>query len=253
MPDTVAWRFIPFERYDPYIKTALNDVGISSVQGAGDPIIWLAGWDRDCINVGYTPTVEDQVDVDAAEEHDVPIVRRQGAGGTTYLTRNGEITWGMIAPEDRFPEDLNDIYEQTCTIVVDALARIGIDARYEPVNDVVTDSGKLSGATARMSHGVVYVGGTLLYDVDPETMFTFLTPDSDKLDDKPIDLFKDRVSTVTQEGDASFDDTRNALKNAFLDGEESRAQGWTDDERQQAEQLAQKYRTDAWIFRQADS
>jgi len=149
MADAVTWRFIPFQRYDPYIKTALNDVGISSVQGSGDPIIWLAGWGRDCINVGYTQSVPEQVDVDAADEQDVSIVRRQGAGGTTYLTRDGEITWGLIAPEEQFPDDLNAIYEQTCSTIADALARLGIDARYEPTNDVVTDNGKLSGATAR--------------------------------------------------------------------------------------------------------
>lgn len=253
MADAATWRFIPFQRYNPYIKTALNDVGISRVQGTSDPIIWLAGWDRDCVNVGYSQTVEDQVDIDTAEEHDVPIVRRQGAGGTTYLTRDGELTWGMIAPEEQFPDDLNDIYETTCTIIVDALDRLGIDARYEPTNDVVTDSGKLSGATARTAHGVVYVGGTLLYSVDPEEMFTYLTPDDDKLEGKAIELFKDRVSSVTQESDASFDDVREALKAAFLDGKEVQEQGWTDTEMQQAEQLAEKYRSDAWIFREKQS
>lgn len=249
MADAATWRFIPFRRYDPYIKTALNDVGISRVQGAGDPIIWLAGWDRDCINVGYTQTVDDRVDVEKAEAEKIPIVRRQGAGGSMYLTRDGELTWGMIAPEEGFPDDLNDIYETTCTLVADALGRLGIDARHEPVNDVVTDNGKLSGATARTAHGVVYVGGTLLYTVDPETMFTYLTPGDDKLQDKAIDAFKDRVSAVAQETDASFDDTRQALKDTFLDGKTVNEQVWTDDELEQAEQLAEKYRSDAWIFR----
>ncbi len=248
----MQWRFIPFQRYDPYVKTALNDVAISSVQGRGDPIIWLAGWDRDCINVGYTQTVAEEVDIEKAEQADVPIVRRQGAGGTTYLTRDGEITWGMIAPDEQFPDDLNVIYEQTCGTVADAVARIGIDAQYEPINDVVTDSGKISGATARTSSGVVYVGGTLLHRVDPEKMFTFLTPGEDKVADKQIDDFKDRVSSVTQESDASFDNARDALKQAFLEEKKFDTSSWTEDEMHSAKNLAEKYRSDTWIFRNTE-
>jgi lipoate-protein ligase A len=247
-----TWRFIPFKRYDPYIKTALNDVGISRVQGTSDPIVWLAGWNRNCINVGYTQQVAAEVDVEKAADEDVPIVRRQGAGGTMYLTRDGEVTWGLIASEGKLPDDLNDIYEQVCGRIVDALDRLGIDARYEPVNDVVTNNGKLSGATARTSHGVVYVGGTLLYSVDPDEMFTFLTSDTDKLDDKPVDVFTKRVSSVSQESDAAFDEVQDALKAAFLDGKDVYKQPWTDDEMRSANALAKKYRNDAWIFRNGD-
>ncbi len=247
--DEETWRFIPFQRYDPYVKTAFNDVAISSVQGTGQPIVWLAGWDRNCINVGYTQTVADEVDVSAADDEGIPIVRRQGAGGTTYLTRDGEITWGIIGPEELFPDDLNAIYEQTCTLVADAVERIGIDARYEPINDVVTENGKISGATARTAHGVVYVGGTLLYEVDPEEMFTFLTPGEDKKADKRIEQFQDRVSAVTQESDASFDETREALKQAFLEGKPYETEGWLDLEWTNAQRMAKKYRSDAWLYR----
>lgn len=248
----MQWRFVPFQYYDPYVKTALNDVAISSVQGGGTPVVWLAGWDRDCINVGYTQTVAAEVDVEQVEQADVPIVRRQGAGGTTYLTRDGEITWGMVVPDDVFPDDLNAIYEQVCGTVVDAVARLGIDARYEPINDVVTDSGKISGATARKANGVVYVGGTLLYTVDPEKMFTFLTPDNDKLTDKQIDDFRDRVSAVTQESNATLDETRDALQQTFLDGKKYDESSWTEREMHNAKSLADKYRSNAWIFRNQD-
>ncbi len=249
MTASASWRFIPFQRYDPFVKTALNDVGISRVQGTSDPIVWLAGWDRTCINVGYTQQVSEEIDVEKAEAEDVPIVRRQGAGGTMYLTRDGEVTWALIAPQDQFPDDLNDIYEQVCGTVVDALDRLGIDAWYEPVNDVVTDNGKLSGATARTSHGVVYVGGTLLYTVDPEEMFTLLTPGDEKLDDKAIEEFKDRVSAVSHETDVSVTDVRSALKDAFLEGKDATEQAWTDDEMRSAKALAEKYRNDAWVFK----
>lgn len=245
----MTWRFIPFQRYDPYMKTGLNKVAIEQVQDGRDPILWLAGWDRPCVNVGYTQRVQDEIDLETARDRDLAIVRREGAGGTTYLTPDGELTWNMVAPRDTFPAGIPDLYEHICGEIADALGLLGIDAWFEPTNDVVTANGKLSGATAKQDGDVIYVAGTLLYDVDPETMFEILTPDTDKLDDKPIDAFTDRVTTITAESDASFEDCQESLKRQLGERRALEPDRWTDDETETAREYAQTYRSDAWVFK----
>lgn len=244
----MSWRYIPFQRYDPYVKTGLNDVALAVVQDGRDPVVWLAGWERDCINVGRDQVVEEEVDIEAVRQEGIPIVRRQGGGGTTYLTRDGEITWHLAAPETYFADDVNQIYSAVCGTVVEALSTLGIQAEHEPVNDVVTENGKISGATLRQENGGVYVAGTLLYNVEVEEMFRFLTPSEEKLENKPVETFRERVTSVTAETDAGFNDAKNALRQAFLDGREWEEGQWSEEEIKTAERKAKKYSSDEWVF-----
>lgn len=242
-------RFVPFRYYTPYFKTGLNQALIDSVSETRQETVFLAGWDRDTVNVGYGQKVKEEVDLEEAEKRDITIVRRQGGGGTTFLTRKGEITWGIVAPEENYPEDVNKIYRQVCGKIADGLEEIGIDARHEPINDIVTEKGKISGATVKRKNSAIYIGGTLLYRVDPEKMFSVLTPAEDKLKDKQIQDYKERVSSVSEETEASFEETVSALKNALLKNKRWKEDSFTDSEKERASRLADKYSSDEWLYR----
>jgi lipoate-protein ligase A len=244
------WRTIPFRRYDPYRKTGLNDAALRSAE-QGQATFWFAGWDRACINVGRSQRVSDEVDLTAAREDSIPIVRRQGGGGAMYLTPDGEITWGLAAPSSTFPDGLEDIYAEVCGRVVAALEDIGIDARHEPINDVVTPGGKISGATARRGDGAVYVGGTLLYRIDPDEAFRYLTPGEEKDKHRESDL-GDRITSINDRSDASRDDVIAAVRKAFLHDRRTDKGDWTDDERAVADEQAQTYRSEEWLFMHED-
>jgi len=241
-------RYIPFTYYDPYFKTGLNKALMESARDSGGKIIFLSGWENDCINIGYSQEIEKEIDEEAANERGLDIVRRQGGGGTTYLTRDGEITWGIVAPSKEFPDDVNKVYEEICGKIAEGLSSIGIEAEHEPVNDIVTENGKISGATLKKEDGVVYIGGTLIYKVEPEEMFQVLTPDQDKIADKKIERFEDRVTSVKKESDASFEEAIEALRKGLLQGENYTEGELTEDERSRAECLADKYSEEEWIF-----
>lgn len=244
----MQWRYIPFRHYNPYTKTGLNEAVLDSVSTGNDPTVFLAGWRPKCINIGRSQKVEEEVDMEEFRERDAVIVRRQGGGGTTYLTENGEITWHIVAPEEYFPEDVNQVYEDVCGRIASGLESIGIDARHEPINDIVTENGKISGATLKRNGNTVYVAGTLLYEVDAEEMFSLLTPGEDKLKGKAIDDFRDRVTSVSRESDASFEEAKDALKSALLQNKNFRQTSWRQEEMEKAEELAEKYRKEEWIY-----
>lgn len=244
--DTMDCRTIPFRRYDPYRKTGLNDAALRSAAD-GQATFWLSGWDRACINVGRSQRVSDEVDLEAAREERIPIVRRQGGGGAMYLTPDGEITWGIAAPASAFPDGLEDIYAEVCGRVVEALAELGIEARHEPINDVITPDGKISGATARRGDGAVYVGGTLLYDIDPGEAFRYLTPGEEKGNHRDSEL-ADRITSITACSDASHDDVMAAVRTAFLQDRQTVEGDWTEDELAIADEQAQTYRSEEWLF-----
>lgn len=242
------WRFLPFQRYDPYFKTGLNQALMESVEKEDQKIVFLAGWDQKCVNVGRSQTVEDEVDIRKVKNDDISIVRRQGGGGTTFLTPKGEVTWGLIAPSEEFPDDVNEIYREVCGRIAESLSEIGIDAEHEPINDIVTGGKKISGATLKQKNGVTYVGGTLMFESDPDEMFTYLTPDGDKLKDKQIENFRERVTSVSRESDATIKEARKALKEGILDDKDFVEADLDQNEIERAEELADKYSSQKWIY-----
>lgn len=245
----MKWRLIPFKKYDPYLKTALNDVAMAHARATGEGVVWLAGWTQNCLNVGRSQQIGKEVNVEEAKRRAVPIVRRQGGGGAMYLTANGEITWQIVAPDSSFPREVKEIYREVCGTVVRGLETLGIAARHRPINDVVTTEGKkLSGSTVQKKAGVIYVGGTLLYAVNPKEMFSLLTPDPAKLTGKSIKSFFEYVTSISLECKASFDEVVRALQKALLEDKEYYEKQWTEEELQRAEKRAAFYKSDEWVF-----
>ena len=245
------YRYIPFKKYNPYFKTGLNRALMESVREGNDSVVFLSGWNQKCINLGYSQSFEEEVNVEEFESRDdVILVRRQGGGGTTFLTPEGEITWGIVAPNEEFPDDVNKVYEEICGKIAEGLEEIGIEAEHEPINDIVTENGKISGATLKREDGITYIGGTLLYDVDVEEMFSLLTPSEDKKKDKQIKEHKERISTIKKESDASFDEAVRALNEALLEGLDFGVSDLEFSEVKRAEELANKYSGDEWLYQE---
>jgi lipoate-protein ligase A len=80
-------------------------------------------------------------------------------------------------------------------------------------------------------------------------MFSLLTPDEDKLKDKQIEEFRERVSSVEQESDADFDEAVDALKKGLVQDKDFEVSELRDSEAQRAEELADKYSDDEWLYK----
>ena len=143
---------------------------------------------------------------------------------------------------------MNQIYREVCGRIAESLSKIGISAEHEPVNDIVTNGKKISGATLKQKNGVTYIGGTLMFESDTEEMFTYLTPDEDKLKDKQIKEFKQRITSVSRETDATIDESRKALKQGILDNKDFSEDDLNQKEIERARELADKYSSRKWIY-----
>ncbi len=242
----MKWRFIPFKYYNPFLKIALNEVAVSSAKKA--PIIWLAGWKPSCVNIGYGQHVRDVVNIAEASKRKILVVRRQGGGGAMFLSEKGEISWSVVAAEKYFPSDLNRIYERVCGRIVNALKDLGIDSWHKPVNDVVTEAGKVSGATVKKENGVVYVGGTLLYSVDADLMRKLLRPERDHLKRQKVPEKFKKVASISGLCSDSFAEVVNVLKDNLLKGVDFSVSKWSSEELLMAKNLAKKYKSEEWVF-----
>ncbi len=245
----MSWRLIPRGTFDAYTNMAIDQVIQERVARGADPVVRLYRWHPSAVSIGYFQRMRDEVDVETCETEDIDYVRRRTGGGAVYHDYDGELTYSVLAPESRLPSDIVESYEEICGWLIDALDRLGIDAAFAPINDVEVDGRKLSGNAQTRRNGVLLQHGTVLYDLDPETMFSALQVDAEKISDKLIEQAHDRVQTVRSLTDHSMEDLRRALIEAFMAGKEYYEDDYRKSELDRARELATaRYQSDDWNF-----
>ena len=251
LSESMMWRFISYQSYNPYVKNGLNDVGLTYAKKSKKGLIWLSGWNVDTVNVGYGQCIRDVVDIEEASRRGVVLVRRQGGGGAVFLEKDAEVSLSIVAPQDKLPSTHKKMYEIVTSYIIEALDLVGISSLYEPVNDVVTKTGKkISGGTLKKREGVVYIGATLLYSVDLEKMFSVLQPDKDKYKEKGYDDVKERVTSVKdQNASVSLHDVSTALTNTIHNNFQIEESVWKPREIELAKRKAKEYKKESWIFK----
>jgi lipoate-protein ligase A len=93
-----------------------------------------------------------------------------------------------------------------------SIKRLGFNASFVPLNDVVVNGKKVSGSAQTRRKGVLLQHGTVLLNVDVDKMFSVLKVPSEKLRDKIIKDVKERVTSL--EG-VTFDEMASSLKTSF--------------------------------------
>ena len=152
-----------------------------------------------CALVGYHQAVELEVEEEYCRAHGIEINRRISGGGSIYMDE-GQLGWEIFALKDTpgIPGRREDLYRLMCESVVTGLAKLGIDARYRPLNDIEVGGRKISGTGGtEMGNSLLY-HGTLLTDFDADTMIACLKLPIKKLEDKQIRSFKERVTCLRE-------------------------------------------------------
>ncbi len=93
----------------------------------GAPVLRLYSFDPPAITVGFHQDPEEVIDVRAAREDGIGVVRRITGGRA--LLHAGEITYSLTAPAcGRFKESLANTFLEIAEAVTDALRASGVDA-----------------------------------------------------------------------------------------------------------------------------
>lgn len=163
-------------------------------EGRSGPVLRLYTWDPAAITIGYFQSAAAEVDLEAAREAGVDVLRRVTGGGAVFHA--SEITYSLVVPEGHAlaPADILESYSRICGGLVEGLSLLGVEASFAPINDIVSGGKKISGNAQTRKRGCLLQHGTVLLDVDPERMFSLLKVPSEKLKGKLIQDVKARVS-----------------------------------------------------------
>jgi len=217
------------------------------------PTLRIYSWSRQSATVGRFQSLRDELDVAFCEQRQIQFTRRTTGGGACF--QDDEIIYSLSIPVENefFSPDLHDSYHFICEAVIRGLSKIDIQAEYKPINDLVVGTKKISGCAQTRKNNIILHHGTLLMGVNPELMFRVLKVPKEKISDKLISDFKDRVTSIRDilHTDISKEKLTQCIVEGFEDifGFNLYEDVLTDEELQYADKVKKEVFTNPdWIF-----
>jgi lipoate-protein ligase A len=135
--------------------------------------------------------------------------------------------------------------------VLVALRSLGIEATYQPLNDIASPAGKIGGAAQkRLADGAVLHHVTMSYDIDAEKMVQVLRIGREKLSDKGTKSAQKRVDPLRSQTGMPREAIIERMVETFRSLHGLHDDEITPEEYARAEQLvAEKFSTDEWLYR----
>ncbi len=179
MSDT-PWRGIITPPAPGPYNMGLDYALLESVAGGSAPVVRCYRWAPCAITIGYFQDPEREVDLAAAARDGVAVIRRVTGGGAVF--HDCELTYSIALPERASPElrSIAGSYDMICGAVARAISRLGIDASFAPVNDIIVGGRKISGSAQTRRGGAILQHGTVLIDADRARMSAYLRADPEK-------------------------------------------------------------------------
>lgn len=175
---------------DPYFNLAAEEYVLREFNDDCF-MLWL---NKPSVIVGKHQNTLAEINYDYIIKHDIKVVRRISGGGTVFQDL-GNINFTFIKNGE--PGKLVDFRKFTQPII-DVLAKLGIEARFEGRNDLTIGGRKFSGNAEHVFKNRVLHHGTLLYDAKITDLTAALNVDPDKFNDKAIKSVRSRVTNISE-------------------------------------------------------
>ena len=172
--------------------------------------------------VGYHQDVEEEVDLDFCQAHDIPVFRRELGGGAVYLDGD-QFFFQLILHEKSplIPAKKETFYRKFLKPVINTYRHIGIPAEYKPINDVIVKGRKICGSgVGEIGNSLVFVGNLIL-DFNFDMMSRILKVPDEKFRDKLYHTMAENMTTIRRElgteGASKWDEMslNNIMKEEF--------------------------------------
>ena len=199
-------RFLTNASTDPWYNLSFDEYCLEQYP-ADDRFFYL--WrNRPSVIVGLNQNVYTEVNLAYLDAHGICLARRSTGGGAVYHDLQN-LNYTLIG-RDVTPEP-----------VVWALRRLGVPAVLSGRNDIFVKGRKVSGYARRLWHDREIVHGTLMYDVDIDTLTHALDVPGSKLAARGVASVRSRVANLKEylPGFASLDELQAALQEILADGD----------------------------------
>lgn len=248
-----SWEVVHEKAVSPAMNLALDEVLTTRVgDGRRVPTLRLWEWDENAVVIGSFQSFRNEVDPVGAARHGFDVVRRISGGGAMLMGAGSIVTYSLYVPAELVAGmTFADSYAFLDDWVLQALRSLGIDAVYQPLNDIASPQGKIGGAAQkRLANGGVLHHATLSYDMDGEVMTDVLRIGREKLSDKGTVSAAKRVDPLRRQTGLPREAIIETFIETFTRLYAATPGHITDEEYAEAAALVEsKFRTDAWLHR----
>ena len=244
------WQLLRGAPQDPITHMALDAVLADEVAaGRRPPSIRIWEWTRSSVVIGRFQSLRNEVDAEGALRHNVEVVRRVSGGGAMFVEPGNTITYSIYAPGDLVKGmSFAESYAYLDQWVLDALGSLGLEAWYQPLNDIATADGKIGGAAQARRGGAVLHHVTMAYDIDADKMVEVLRIGKEKLSDKGTTSAKKRVDPLRRQTGMPRDEIIDRMLATFKSQHGLSIGAITPEEWALTEaQAAQKFSSQEWL------
>ena len=235
-------KYLQNNSLDPHFNMAFDEFCLEQLK-ADEPVFYL--WqNRPSVIIGLNQSAYAEVNLPYLREKGIELARRVTGGGAVYhdlQNLNYTIT-GRI-------RDLEADYPAYVETMARALRALGVPAEVSGRNDILVDGRKCSGYAKRVSRDRLMIHGTLMYDVDIDTLSQVLATPRSKLSVAGISSVHSRVANLKAYL-PQFEDIHafQAALQALLAGADGKI-SLTEAQLARIEaDAATKYRTWEWIY-----
>ncbi|MCT1386134.1 lipoate--protein ligase family protein [Brachybacterium sp. p3-SID1565] len=253
-----SWDELTFEVFEPVVMepvlhVALDEVlPLEMVAGRRGPMFRIWDWDSPLVVIGSYQSLRNEIDAEGAERHRIGVVRRITGGGAMFMEPGNCLTYSLVVPTS-LVEGLSfeQAYAYLDDWVMGALAEIGVNARYVPLNDIASEQGKIGGAAQRrFAGGVLLHHVTMAYDIDADKMGEVLRIGREKLSDKGTRSANKRVDPMRSQTGLAREQIIDGFLQYFRGRYDTRPATYTEEELGRARELVEtKFGTEEWTAR----
>lgn len=227
-------KYLINESTDPYFNMAFDEYCLE--QYPSDAPFFYLWRNAPSVIIGLNQNACAEVNIGYLENNGIKLARRVTGGGAVY----------------------HDLQNMNYTIIgrnvtpapfVEALRSLGVPAELSGRNDIFVDGRKVSGYARRVSKDREIVHGTMMYDVDIDTLIKALDVPGSKLSSKGVSSVRSRVSNLKDylPQFTSLDEVQAAISEAMSDGDQVLEFG--EDRIAEVERIArEKFSTWDWIY-----
>src|SRR6478609_11410388 len=142
------WEIVHEKAVSPRMNLALDEVLTARVgEGRRRPTLRIWEWDQSAVVIGSFQSYRNEVDPEGAAKHGYDVVRRISGGGAMLMGANSIVTYSLYVPASLVQGlTFADSYAFLDDWVLQALRSLGIEATYQPLNDIASPQGKIGGA-----------------------------------------------------------------------------------------------------------
>lgn len=207
-------KFVRNDCTDPYFNMSFDECCLT--QAPSDDAFFCLWRNRPSVIIGLNQNAYSEVNLPFIESEGILLARRVTGGGAVYHDLQN-LNYSIFRS---LSESEGDNGADAVGIIVRALETLGVPAQQGGRNDIYVDGRKISGFARRIYKDRELVHGTLMFDVDIETLSRALDVPGSKLNRKGVASVRSRVANIKDYlGDIDTIDSFQAALQGILAGD----------------------------------